>query len=79
MKIENNTQTGAGVYSEPVQDKRQALDDAEIWYAKVGGLYDYGFRHDPDHRFIRPCRHAQNPSCRSRSSIIRSIIWAVLR
>lgn len=38
VKVENNTQSGAGVYSEPVQDKRQALDDAEIWYAKVGGL-----------------------------------------
>lgn len=38
VKVENNTQSGAGIYSEPVQDKRQALDDAEISYAKVGGL-----------------------------------------
>jgi MoxR-like ATPase len=38
IKIENNTQTGLGIYSEPVEDKNQTLDDAEIAYAKVGWL-----------------------------------------
>ncbi len=38
VKIENNTQTGQGIYAEPVEDKNQSLDDAEFAYAKVGGL-----------------------------------------
>lgn len=38
VKVENNTQTGLGIYSEPVEDKNQTLDDAEIAYAKLGGL-----------------------------------------
>ncbi len=38
IKIENNTQDGFGVYREPVDDPNQTLDDAEIAYAKVGGL-----------------------------------------
>jgi hypothetical protein len=38
VKIENNTEDGLGIYSEPVEDPRQALDDAEIQYAKVGSL-----------------------------------------
>ncbi len=38
IKIENNTKDGQGIYREPVDDKNQTLDDAEIAYAKVGGL-----------------------------------------
>lgn len=38
IKIENNTETGAGIYSEPVEDKTQSLDDAVIDYARVGSL-----------------------------------------
>ncbi len=38
VKVENNTSTGLGIYSEPVEDADQALDDAEIAYAKVGVL-----------------------------------------
>lgn len=38
IKVENNTQTGRGIYSEPVDDANQTLDDAEIAYAKLGGL-----------------------------------------
>lgn len=38
IKIENNTQTGQGIYSEPVQDASQSLDDGQIEYAQVGGL-----------------------------------------
>ena len=38
VKIEDNTETGQGVYREPVDDPNQALDDAEIRYAVVGGL-----------------------------------------
>ena len=38
VKIEDNTSTGAGIYEEPVDDKRQKLDDADISYAIVNHL-----------------------------------------
>ncbi len=38
IKVENNTETGRGIYAEPVDDANQTLDDAEIFYAKVGNL-----------------------------------------
>jgi hypothetical protein len=36
IKIEDNTETGRGIYSEPVDDLNQTLDDARIFYAPVG-------------------------------------------
>lgn len=38
VKIENNTETGAGIYSEPVEDRTQSIDDATFDFAKVGTL-----------------------------------------
>jgi len=38
IKIEDNTNDGAGIYSEPVSDADQTLDDAEIFYAILGNL-----------------------------------------
>ncbi|MBX3251184.1 MAG: DNA repair ATPase [Myxococcales bacterium] len=38
IKVENNTETGRGIYAEPVDDPNQALDDAQVRYAKVGSL-----------------------------------------
>ncbi len=38
VKIENNTEDGQGIYSEKVDDPNQALQDAQILYAKVGVL-----------------------------------------
>lgn len=38
VKIENNTSTGLGIYSEPVLDKSQSLNDASIEYVKLGSL-----------------------------------------
>lgn len=38
LKIEDNTDTGKGIYSEPVDDKDQTLDDAEIYFAIIGNL-----------------------------------------
>ncbi|MHC9085948.1 DNA repair ATPase, partial [Luteimonas sp. RIT-PG2_3] len=38
IKVENNTESGAGIYSEPVDDKTQSLDDAVFDYARVGSL-----------------------------------------
>ncbi|HHY86079.1 MAG TPA: AAA family ATPase [Verrucomicrobia bacterium] len=36
IKVEDNTKTGEGIYSEPVEDKYQKVDDAEIAYAIIG-------------------------------------------
>lgn len=38
VKIENNTETGQGIYAEPVEEKNQSLDDAEFWFVRVGAL-----------------------------------------
>ncbi len=38
VKIENNTRDGRGVWREPVEDKNQSLDDAEVFYARLGSL-----------------------------------------
>ncbi len=38
LKVEDNTQTGKGIYSEPVEEADQTLDDAEIYYAIVGNF-----------------------------------------
>jgi MoxR-like ATPase len=38
IKIENSTNTGEGIYSEPVNDPDQVLDDAEIYYASIGNI-----------------------------------------
>ncbi|QDU43415.1 ATPase involved in DNA repair [Symmachiella dynata] len=38
IKVENNTDSGEGIYAEPVDDPDQTLDDAEIHYALVGNV-----------------------------------------
>lgn len=38
IKVENNTETGLGIYSEPVEDAHQSLADADVAYARVGQL-----------------------------------------
>jgi hypothetical protein len=38
IKIEDNTASGEGIFSEPVDNKDQTLDDAEIYYGIVGNL-----------------------------------------
>ncbi|MFE3460958.1 DNA repair ATPase [Nocardiopsis aegyptia] len=38
IKVENNTEVGEGVYSEPVDEPLQSLADAEVHYARVGAL-----------------------------------------
>ncbi len=38
VKVENNTASGRGIYNEPVENKDQTLDDAEVHYAIVGNL-----------------------------------------
>ncbi len=38
IKVEDNTESGKGIYSEDVEDKDQNLDDAEISYVDLGQL-----------------------------------------
>lgn len=38
VKVENNTETGRGIYSEPVEDSTQSIDDARFEFAQVGSL-----------------------------------------
>jgi hypothetical protein len=38
VKIEDNTTSGRGIYSEPVEDPDQSLDDGQIHYAVVGSM-----------------------------------------
>ncbi len=38
IKVEDNTATGEGIYSEPVEDKHQKVDDAELAFAELDHL-----------------------------------------
>ena len=38
IKVEDNTDSGFGIYSEPVEYKDQTLDDAEFYFADLGNL-----------------------------------------
>ncbi|HEU4520636.1 MAG TPA: DNA repair ATPase [Thermoanaerobaculia bacterium] len=38
IKVEDNTTSGRGIYSEPVEDPDQALDDGSIQFAELGSL-----------------------------------------
>ena len=38
IKVEDNTATGEGIYSEPVEDRHQKVDDAEFAYVLIGHL-----------------------------------------
>ncbi|MBP8811280.1 MAG: DNA repair ATPase [Kofleriaceae bacterium] len=36
IKVEDNTESGRGIYSEPVADANQSLDDGRFFYAPIG-------------------------------------------
>jgi len=38
VKIENNSETGEGIFSEPVDEENQSINDALVAYAEVGHL-----------------------------------------
>jgi len=38
VKVENNSESGEGIFSEPVIEENQSINDATIAYAKVGSL-----------------------------------------
>ena len=54
IKIENNTETGEGIYAEPVDNPDQQLDDAEIHYSIVGNLVLLKIRpyQESDYRYV---------------------------
>lgn len=61
IKVEDNTDTGKGIYSEPVSDPDQTLDDAEIHYAVIGSLVllkILPYRED-QYRYLAYCRKNQ--------------------
>jgi hypothetical protein len=51
IKIENNTESGEGIYSEPVDHADQTLDDGEIYYAVIGNLVLLKIRPYQEERF----------------------------
>lgn len=51
IKIENNTETGKGIYSEPVDNADQTLNDAEIYYAVIGNVIVMKVRPYEEKRF----------------------------
>ncbi len=53
IKVEDNTDDGQGIYSEPVDHKDQSLEDAEIYYATVGNTVILKVRpYQEDYRYI---------------------------
>ena len=54
VKIENNTESGEGIYAEPVDNPDQQLDDAEIHYSIVGNLVLMKIRpyQESDYRYV---------------------------
>ncbi len=51
FKVEDNTETGQGIYAEPVDHKDQTLDDAEIFYAVMGHIILVKIRPYQESRF----------------------------
>ena len=51
VKIEDNTESGEGIYAEPVDDPDQTLDDAEIYYSIVGNIILMKIRPFKEDRF----------------------------
>ncbi|MEL6180145.1 MAG: DNA repair ATPase, partial [Myxococcota bacterium] len=54
IKIEDNTEDGEGIYSEPVEDQYQSLSDAQIQYAHVDRLILLKIRpyRENNHRYL---------------------------
>ncbi len=54
IKVEDNTDVGHGIYSEPVKEKDQSLDDAEVYYAIVGNIVVLKIRpyQETEYRYI---------------------------
>jgi hypothetical protein len=61
IKIENNTDTGEGIYAEPVDNPDQTLDDSEIFYSIVGNLILLKIRpyQEEQYRYFVYCEKTQ--------------------
>ena len=61
IKIENNTETGEGIYSEPVENADQRLHDAEIAYAVIGSLILLRIRpyQETQYRYLAYCERSR--------------------
>lgn len=51
VKVEDNTETGTGIYSETVEHRDQTLDDAEVFYSILGHLVLLKIRPYQEDRF----------------------------
>lgn len=54
IKVENNTETGKGIYAEDVVEKGQTLDDADIYYCIIDNIIILKIRpyQEQDYRYI---------------------------
>ncbi len=54
IKVEDNTDSGLGIYTEDVDHKEQSLDDAEMFYADLGNILVLKIRpfQEKDFRYI---------------------------
>lgn len=54
IKVEDNTEDGAGIYAEDVEHQDQTLDDGEIYYSIVGSLILFKIRpyQEKQYRYI---------------------------
>ncbi|MCF7731823.1 MAG: DNA repair ATPase [Akkermansiaceae bacterium] len=61
IKVEDNTDDGRGIYSEPVVDPDQTLDDAEVQYAVLGSLVLLKILpyRETEYRYLAFCRKNQ--------------------
>ena len=61
IKVEDNTDSGKGIYSEPVDDADQTLDDAEVFYALVGNIITLKIRpfKEDNFRYFAFCSKTQ--------------------
>lgn len=74
IKVEDNTEQGEGIYSEPVDDLDQSLDDAEIFYSVVGNLILLKIRpfREPNFRYL--IFNEKNQSVRRMDSIANACV-----
>ena len=62
IKIEDNTNVGLGIYSEPVDDENQSLDDADFYYADLNQIILLKIRpyQEEDFRYLVFNRNTRN-------------------
>jgi hypothetical protein len=74
IKVEDNTDDGSGIYTEPVDDRDQTLDDAEIFYSIVGNLILLKIRPFKENSFRYLIFNEKNQSVQRMDSIANACI-----